>query len=73
MNNYFDKLSNDIEMDIIDRATELQTDMNAFIEKMKSYKEGNKLSYEICISIYFLIKIAELEKKLENQYLSLKN
>ena len=72
MNNYFDKSSFELDK-ILNRVTELQIDMHSFIEKIKSYKDGNKFSYETCVTIYFLIKMAELEKKFENQYLSLKN
>ena len=62
------------EMDILlDRSELIQKDLHATIDKIRKTKRGKNIPYEDLVTVFFCMKIAELENKFENQSLIKKN
>ena len=62
------------EMDLIlERGEAIQKEMHAMINSAKQMKKGKAIPYEDLVTVFFCMKLAELENKLENKSLILKN
>jgi hypothetical protein len=65
--------------ELVERGECIQKEMHEFIDKFmplveeKNKKRKNKITYHDMTVVYLVLKIAELEKKLENQHLITKN
>lgn len=55
----------ELTYDVLDRAEALQKEQQAFIAELKS--KNPDLTYEAAQSVFFLMKIAELEAKINRQ------
>jgi hypothetical protein len=62
------------EMDLILKRSEaIQKEMHAMINSVKRTKKGKIIPYEDLVTVFFCMKLAELQNKLDNQPLIMKN
>jgi hypothetical protein len=64
-------------MDYIDKIIEesghIQEEMHLMIDQLKQTKKGKKIPYEDMVIVFFCMKIAELEEKIKEAGLILRN
>jgi len=65
MKNYTDK--------ILDEAERIQKELHAMINEVKKTERGKKIPYEDLVIVFFSLKLAELEAKIKEAGLILKN
>ena len=58
---------------IIDDSIVIQKELRSFIDTMRKTERGKKIPYQDLVVIFFTMKLAELEAKIKEAGLILKN
>jgi len=58
---------------IIDDSIIIQKELHSFIESMKKSERGKNIPYQDLVVVFFTLKLAELETKIKEAGLVLKN
>jgi len=58
---------------ILEKSECVQKEMHSMIKEIRKTKRGKNIPYEDLVTVFFFLKFAELENKIENQIFAIKN